>query len=154
MLQLVMKTATEPAAGYDVDRIKTTSIISARKQRELGEDFGKWDRSSKFSADLPSQLRPLSSRAGVDLDEARGLHIFAEKDEQGQVVINIKNERAAAAVCTESHIWTRHYADELVCAEESLPESGFDEMIAHTQAGQSWRYPIDNEQGKITLTNF
>ena len=36
---------------------------------------------------------------------------------------------------------------------ESIPHSGFDEMIMMTKQGKLWKFPIDNEQGWISHMN-
>ncbi len=49
----------------------------------------------------------------------------------------------------ESPIWSTYYDDELKTAQLMPPINGFDEMIMLTNENKLWKFPIDNEQGKL-----
>jgi hypothetical protein len=48
----------------------------------------------------------------------------------------------------ESPVWYEFFNDQLVSEIKQMPINGFDEMIAQTDEGRLWKFPIDNEQGK------
>ena len=58
-------------------------------------------------------------------------------------------EEITNLVTKESPIWENYNQNELKLKYESPPLNGFDEMINLTNEGKLWKFPIDNEQGRI-----
>ena len=80
--------------------------------------------------------RPVSGTVGLFIGE--GLGIFEP---------NIKESPDLPKL----QIWDRLMQDELEYVMAQPPKNAFDEMIKLTEDGKLWKYPINNEQGRITL---
>ena len=72
-----------------------------------------------------------------NIKSGKGFSIFADK------------ETSRVSQISESPIWSMHYDQELKLAQENLPSNGFEELILLTNQGKLWKFPIDNEQGRI-----
>lgn len=130
------------ALDYDTDKIRRSSFLSgdaARRTRRRTSD--------ESSAADNRELSPFE--VVQTLQAGKGLYIFVERDETTQKIqSHLVNEKPVL----ESPIWTRYATQELNENKQTVPTNGFDEAILLTERGQLWRFPIDNEQGK--LKNF
>ena len=50
----------------------------------------------------------------------------------------------------QNFLWNKLYFDEIEQSVMRSPANPFEEYINLTKEGKLWKYPINNEQGKVT----
>lgn len=51
-------------------------------------------------------------------------------------------------------LWDIEFANQLSTSINHQPRNGLEEMILWTKEGKLWQYPINNEDGDVTLNGF